>query len=309
MYFSITIIIFALLLVMVCSACHKRWAVKKVCSMTSNEKCELLNYLIQPFGYSYDPHQDIISSRNDAWQRNVGYTGIFDRAASHFNMVFDYLPVYFSYQNRTWLIEFWKGQYGINTGAEIGIYYADQILSGDELSFAQFEAVDDRDMLPLSFCLIKGNKSLASVSKKTWWLTAFCMGIFSRPGELTQNISIHFPNCEMLYSFLNSLYKTGISKQYVKICGNEICIQYKDSPVRHYNFFARISRGWAQFANHIFCHIYLFMTRCFSLTIDRLLYLYYLLPFAFRKMLTLRSYYKYKQTPTRFASHLFVKNK
>ena len=42
--------------------------------------------------------------------------------APRFQMVFDALPVYFDYQKKTWLIEFWKGQYGINTGAEIGIY-------------------------------------------------------------------------------------------------------------------------------------------------------------------------------------------
>ncbi|NBJ91540.1 DUF4474 domain-containing protein [Parablautia muri] len=299
MYFSIIIIIFALLLVIVCSTCRKRWAVKKVCSMTATEKCELLNSLIEPLGYCYDPCQDIISSRNDAWQRHAGYTALYDHAASHFNMVFDSLPVYFPYRNRTWLIEFWKGQYGINTGAEIGIYYANEIVSEDALPFAKFDAVDDQDMLPLSFCLIKQNKTLATVSKKTWWLTAFCMGIFSNPHELSQNISIHFPDCEMLYSFLNSLYQTGISKQFVKICGNEICIHLKDSPSRHYSFFARLIRKWAQFTNRICCHIYLLVTHYFSSTIDRLLYLYYLLPFAFRRMLKLRSYYKYKEPKTR----------
>ncbi len=296
MYFSIIFIIFVLLLVIICGTCRKRWAVKKVCSMTSVEKCELLNSLIEPLGYCYDPHQDIISSRNDAWQRQAGYTALFDRAASHFNMVFDSLPVYFPYRNRTWLIEFWKGQYGINTGAEIGVYYANQILSEDQLPFAKFEAVDDHDMLPLSFCLVKGkNDTLASVAKRTWWLTAFCMGVFSQPCELTQDISIVFPNCEMHQSFLNSLYQTGISKQFVTVCGNKIRIQFKDSPKQTYGFLARLSRRWAQFTNRIFCHIYLFLTHYFSSTIDRLLYLYYLLPFAFRRMLTLRSYYKFKK--------------
>lgn len=127
MYLSIGIVILLLLLSVVAFAARKRYAVKKVCTMSPAEKCEALNLLIQPFGYCYDSTQDIISSRNDAWQREFGYTTLFDKAAPWFNMVFDCLPVYFDYQDKTWLIEFWKGQYGINIGAEIGIYYADVV--------------------------------------------------------------------------------------------------------------------------------------------------------------------------------------
>ena len=39
-------------------------------------------------------------------------------------MIIDAYPVYFDYQDKTWMIEFWRGQYGINTGAEIGVYHA-----------------------------------------------------------------------------------------------------------------------------------------------------------------------------------------
>ena len=185
MYFSIAFVLFALLLVFVLATGRRRWAIKKVYSMCCREKCELLNDLIAPFGYLYIECQDIISSRNDAWQRDMGYTSLFDRMAAHFHMVFDALPVYFNYRGRTWLIEFWKGQYGINTGAEIGIYYADRILSEEELSTFLFQAVEDKDMLPLSFELTRyrSDDCLASVSKKTWWLTAFCMGRFSQPHQ------------------------------------------------------------------------------------------------------------------------------
>lgn len=294
MYFSIIIVIFAFLLILVLGACRKRWAVKKVCSMTPIEKCELLNSIIKPFGYCYDNTQDIISSRNDAWQREAGYTALFDRCAPLFNMVFDYLPVYFPYQDRTWLIEFWKGQYGINTGAEIGVYYADCLLSEDELPTAHFEAVSDCDMLPLSFCLTKEKRPIASVSKRTWWLTAFCMGQFSKPEQLYLNASILFPDCDMLHSFLNALHQTDLPHSLIKTCGNEIRIQYGGFQDRYYNFFRRLIRKWAQFTNRIFCRLFLYITRYFSLTIDKLLYLYYLLPFAFRRMLTPRRYYRYK---------------
>ena len=225
----------------------------------------------------------------------MGYTALFDFAASRFNMVFDFLPVYFPYRGRTWLIEFWKGQYGINTGAEVGIYHADRILSDKELATALFQAVDDKDMLPVSFKLLKNGKPLACLSKKTWWLTAFFMGMFSRPCELELIVSIQFPDHEMRCGFLKALYQTEISANLVRVCGNTVSVSYCDAKERHYGFFSRLSRKWSQFTNWIFCRIYLHITRYFTCTVDRLLYLYYLLPFAFRRMLKPRRYCKCKK--------------
>lgn len=258
--------------------------------MSSSEKCELLSSLIAPLGYCYDNQKDIISSRNDAWQREIGYTSLFDSAAASFHMVFDYLPVYFSYLDRTWLIEFWKGQYGINTGAEIGVYYADRILLPGDLPAAHFQAVDDRDMFPMSFCLYQDKKLLAKVHKRTWWLTAFCMGRFSDPGRLNLHAALTFPDRDMMCRFLDALHEMGYDRQNVRVCGSELQINFCGPSDRHYGWFARLQRRWAQFWNRIFCKIYLRITKPFCSTVDRLLYLYYLLPFAFRRMLTPRKY-------------------
>ncbi len=95
-------------------------------------------------------------------------------------MIIDCEPIYFEYDDKKWLIEFWKGQYGINTGAEVGIYHADRLLSHSELSTALFQCADDREMLPVSFKLTKAGKPLACMSKKTWWLTAFLIFLFSQ---------------------------------------------------------------------------------------------------------------------------------
>lgn len=292
MYFSIAFVLFALLLVFVLATGRRRWAIKKVYSMCCREKCTLLNDLIAPFGYLYIECQDIISSRNDAWQRDMGYTSLFDRMAAHFHMVFDALPVYFNYRGRTWLIEFWKGQYGINTGAEIGVYYADRILSKEELSTFLFQAVEDKDMLPLSFELTRyrSDDCLASVSKKTWWLTAFCMGRFSQPWELDMNSFLHFPDSEMRCQFVCGLQQAGLSKEHIRICGNRVNVRYCGAGQQNYGFFTRLLRSLSQLSNRIFCRLYLLITRPFTLTLDRLLYLYFLLPFAFRRMLTLRRY-------------------
>ena len=39
-------------------------------------------------------------------------------AYQYVGMVFETLPVYFDYAGKTWLIQIWKGQYGICTGCE-----------------------------------------------------------------------------------------------------------------------------------------------------------------------------------------------
>lgn len=293
-YLSIGIVFLAVLL-LVYGICRKRRAVQKVCSLSSIEKCQLLSSLIAPLGYCYDDRRDIISSRNDAWQRQMGYTSLFDRAAASFHMVFDYLPVYFNYQGRTWLIEFWKGQYGINTGAEIGVYYADRLLTPAEYPTAQFQAVDDLNMLPMSFCLLQDKNVLTAVSKCTWWLTAFCMGHFSRPSALSMNAALTFPDRDMAQTFYHALSESGYDQTKVRLCGRELRICLSGSSRHHYHFFERLQRKWAQFWNQLYCRIYLMITAPFYSTKDRLLYLYFLLPFAFRKMLTPRRYCKCKK--------------
>lgn len=183
MYFSLILLIFAFLLIFILGTCRRRQAVKKVCSMTAMEKCVLLNSLIKPFGYCYDEIQDIISSHKDAWQRKAGYTSLFDRYAPFWGMVFDYLPVYFPYQDRTWLIEFWKGQYGINTGGEIGVYCADRLLSEKEFPAAHFQAADNKAILSLSFCLMKGNAPWHLSPGKPGGLPLFAWDIFPDRGS------------------------------------------------------------------------------------------------------------------------------
>ncbi len=61
-------------------------------------------------------------------------------------MVIDAFPVYFNYEGRTWLVEFWKGQYGINTGGEVGIYHAKGVIPPHAYHTVHFEAVSDAEL-------------------------------------------------------------------------------------------------------------------------------------------------------------------
>lgn len=49
---------------------QKKRIVKKVRSMTTKEKTELINHLIEPVGYIYEPTQDIFATRLKAPQKH-----------------------------------------------------------------------------------------------------------------------------------------------------------------------------------------------------------------------------------------------
>lgn len=259
--------------------------------MTCTEKCKLIQELLAPFGYYYYGRQDVVSTRNDAWQRQAGYTALFDRAALHLHMVFDALPIYFDYQDRTWLIELWKGQYGINTGAEVGVYYTDGLITPDKYSTAHFDAVSDCDRLPISFTLYHNNEVLASMSNTSWWLTAFLVGAFTNPSQLSMDISIAFPNVEMQRSFLNALRQSGNPHLDFRCRNLTVRIHYANgcpvSPVcpEKISLFRRIRIAWAQCCNKLLCRLYRWLARPFHTTLDRVIFLYELLPFLLRRML------------------------
>lgn len=288
-------IFFAILLVFFCiNYFRRKRIIKKIRSMCMDEKCRMLEDLIEPFGYSYILSQDIFTSRIDAWQRKFGYCRLYDKAAPHFNMIFDCLPVYFNYQGRTWMIEFWKGQYGINTGCEIGVYYADRILNEKELNRELFQCADDENMPKLHFNLYWDGKNIAHLCKVHWWLTAFSTGCFSNPADLTMLISITPDDEDMTRAFVGGLIKAGYHHQDIRICHNTVSFTFWKSAEYH-GIWKKLWRGTAQCTNRFFCRIYLFITRPFCLSVDRLLYLYYYLPFVFRKMLCIRKYKKIRK--------------
>lgn len=272
------------ILLIICCALYwkRRRVIHKVCCMCMEEKCRLLDDLVRPFGYSYIISQDIFTTRIDAWQREFGYCDLYDKTAAGFHMIMDCLPVYFNYCGRTWMIEFWKGQYGINTGCEIGVYYADGIVEKERLKKTLFDCVGNEDMQKLSFTLSKKGCDLARLSGKHWWLTAFLTGEFSRPSELVMDVRMTLADCEMAEAFADGLLRTGYDKR-IYISGNQVAFTF-DTGIKRRGLLRKIQAVFAQACNRFWCWVYRMATRPFQLSVDRVLYLYFFLPFAFRRM-------------------------
>jgi hypothetical protein len=181
--------------------------------------------LIGDLGFAYDSKQGLFYSRTDAWQHNLGYFTLYDYAAPFTMMFIDCEPIRFNYAGKEWNIEFWKGQYGICTGAEVGIYTGkfktgisriDNILS--LLEAGDTACAPKEDWLQMSFVLKrKGEEFFTRNSdnpatpeiEKQWWLTGFKPGFISAPSDLVNEITIVFKDEAMQQAFTGGLVKVG----------------------------------------------------------------------------------------------------
>ena len=179
-----------------------------------------LSKLVETAGFLYDPQQDIIYSRMNPIQRDFGYAYNYDKFSSLMDFDIDCEPIFFEYNNKIWRIELWKGQYGLETGCEIGIYNRDphdhnpihKILDtalgkkGDPYQQYYYPCASNEDMLKMSFTLHKKGQVLFSrEADKHWWLTGFKWGLYSEPTELTMDISITLKDATMTNSFVQAL--------------------------------------------------------------------------------------------------------
>jgi len=174
-------------------------------------------------GFSYDPDQDIIFSRMDALQRNFGYAYGYDAGAFAMSAVIDCEPIFFDYDGKHWMIELWKGQYGLETGCEIGVYT--RAIGSQSVIFALldatvgkrygddtpshnlfYECAGDEDLLEMSLTLHRDGASLFTRGpQKHWWLTGFKWGVLSEPDALSVDVSIALKDDAMREAFLGAI--------------------------------------------------------------------------------------------------------
>lgn len=224
-----------------------------------------LDSLLADAGYSYDPKQDIFYSILDPWQRSVGYCRLYDEAAAPLSMIMDCEPIYFEYRDEKWLIEFWKGQYGMVTGGEIGVY--SEGIDFNILNFWKdtlYKCASNDDLLQMSYTLKKNGQLLFTREAKHWWLTGFILGEFSEPSELTMNIKITLKDEVMLEAFLNGLRNAGYSDGQFIVAKNTVSLTF-DTPHSPQPFTRTPVTDWIiQRKNELLCNKYQEITKPFT---------------------------------------------
>lgn len=288
MYEYICGMMFAVISICVSIHVWRKWnSLHRLAGMSDGKKDELMDSLAEPFGYRYVPEWDVFSSRVDAWQKQFGYGAIYDRAASYFNMVLETLPVYFDYDGKTWLIQIWKGQYGICTGCEVGIYHADRIVTKVNRATTIFHAADEEEMLPISTELRREGRLIAFRRETHWWLTTFDAGTFSKPEQLSLKIAIRFTDPEMQEAFYKGLLEQGVNWNdiYTRFC---TVYFYAPNGTVTRSRWERAQSALAQWMNRINCKLFKFVARLCTSSRDRILYLYFYFPFVCRHVLHFR---------------------
>lgn len=178
-----------------------------------------MDKIIHNAGYEYDAEQGIFYIAMYPWQRKLGYCSLYDEAAPSFNMILDAEPVKFEYAGKRWLIEFWKGQYALSTGCEIGIYNTEKpdVQIPGVFNGTFYHCASDEERLYLSCTLKKNGKILFRRQDLHWCLSGFVLGLFSEPSELAMDIAIQFRDKTMRNAFLQALIDLGYSEREVKV--------------------------------------------------------------------------------------------
>lgn len=136
------------------------------------------------FSYRYDYVDDVYYTDDKAcWQKPFGFARIYDILSPYVAMEYDYTRVFFTYEEKDFMVQLWKGQYGyLFYGGEIGIY--SKPASDEEVNMFTFFAVADEEDWPMMELTLY-HQQLNGTWKREftreygryWWCTGFKAGI------------------------------------------------------------------------------------------------------------------------------------
>ena len=162
-------------------------------------------------GFAYSTQDKCFYADNNAWQRNFGYSNLYDEASAAVLISYDTIRIFFNYGGKDWMIQMWKGQYGVVLlGGEVGVYNRPEGSATD----SYFNCVSDDERLPISIKVSNGNKVLFNRPQEaSWWRTGFVpgqlgAGIFvggSETSKLTETTTITFKDEDMKNAFVKGL--------------------------------------------------------------------------------------------------------
>lgn len=137
----------------------------------------------QVLSYQYSYVDDYYYTNDkEAWQYNFGFGKIYDFVSPYILLEYDYVRVFFVYENKDWMLQMWKGQYGmIFYGGEIGIYNRPHSEDGVH-EWTMYECPAEEDWLNMEMTLwheeLDGTwtREFTREYDKYWWCTGFKNG-------------------------------------------------------------------------------------------------------------------------------------
>ncbi|MGN0544088.1 MAG: DUF4474 domain-containing protein [Acutalibacteraceae bacterium] len=152
-------------------------------------------------GFDFDSNQGIFYNPKDPWQRNFGFCELYDKCAPLTTMFYDTQRFKFDYAGKNWMIQVWKGQYGITSGAEIGVYNKDP-----SRTIEFYDCASDEDCLKMEFDLMKnGELFFHREDESHWWLTGYAPLTATNASEFEMRAKITCKDEEMAAAFAGAL--------------------------------------------------------------------------------------------------------
>ncbi|MBQ8782209.1 MAG: DUF4474 domain-containing protein [Clostridia bacterium] len=174
----------------------------------------------QVLSYQYSYVDDYYYTNDkEAWQYNFGFGKIYDFVSPYILLEYDYIRVFFTYEDKDWMLQMWKGQYGlVFYGGEIGIYNKPHSDDGID-AWTMFNCPAEEDWLKMEMTLwhedIQGNwnREFTREYDYYWWCTGFKNGHLRQEepaDELRLTGRITFKDEEMTALVADGLAECGL---------------------------------------------------------------------------------------------------
>ncbi len=171
-------------------------------------------------GYKYSIRDNYFYvDQSQAWQGNFGYNAAYDLVAPYLLLEYDYVRVHFTCEGKDWMVQLWKGQYGLLFyGCETGIYNK-AASDGEDNAFTTYSRARENDKPYIQTTMYHDphhtgayKRELTTPYEQTWWSTGFKRGhltIEEPANELRQTGILTFRTEELAELFANGLVECG----------------------------------------------------------------------------------------------------
>lgn len=168
--------------------------------------------------YMYDPDGNYYYTNDkDCWQYNFGFNEGYDSMAPVTMMYYDTVRTRFVYDNKEWLIQIWKGQYGYAfVGGEVGVYTRKVGSSG-----THFNCAAEEDWLKMEMCFMWDENQTGEYKPifnrdytEYWWCTGFVVGFDGATNRHQFRLVTHitFKDVEMANAFCEAFEANGFKR-------------------------------------------------------------------------------------------------
>ena len=154
-------------------------------------------------GIGFDCEMDdyVVTTPVYAWQRNFGYTVLYDFIGEKGFMQTNTVRIRFEHGGKHWMFQLWKGNYsfGLANGAEIGIYNKKSPLA------LAYDCASDEEMLDMTMEVYHNDQLIIDRDEtRHWWLCGLRFGTPIPPEELLFKGTVEFNDEEMMNKFIEA---------------------------------------------------------------------------------------------------------